>query len=193
VAAIDAPIEPIELKAQALRRRWEGKVSVAARRRVRRWPNSSGGHLMRRTIVVALLSAGLALASTATQAWASTRSGPVRPTGAAGSLTPMRIVPPPGYRWVGKIIKKDFLDPLGRKNYQMAMCVAQRESNFDPKAYNPKSGASGVFQFIPTSWDYYSKQAGYGGKSPFNAYANVGTAAWVVKHVGWGPWGGHCP
>jgi soluble lytic murein transglycosylase-like protein len=104
----------------------------------------------------------------------------------------MKIVPPPGFRWVGRLIKKDFR-PLGKKNVHMAMCVAKRESNFDPDAYNRNSGASGVFQFIPSSWEYYSEKAGYGGKSPFNARANVGTAAWTVKHVGWGPWGGHCP
>jgi hypothetical protein len=143
-------------------------------------------------IAVAFVAVGLALASTATQAWASTASGSARPGGAAGMLAPMNHEPPPGYEWVGRLIKKEFR-PLGTKDVHMAMCVADRESNFDPKAYNPRSGASGVFQFIPNSWDYYSEQAGYGGKSPFNAYANVGTAAWTVKHVGWGPWGGHCP
>jgi hypothetical protein len=146
---------------------------------------------MRRTIVVVFLSAGLALASTATQARASVESGGPQASGGADSLAITGHQPPPEFRWVGRLIRKDFR-PLGKKNVRMAMCVADRESNFDPDAYNPRSGASGVFQFIPNSWDYYSKQAGYGGKSPFNAKANVGTAAWVVKHVGWGPWGGSC-
>lgn len=111
------------------------------------------------------------------------------PTAQATGLT--IIQPPPQFKWVGRIIRQDF-KPLGWKNYKTAMCVANRESGFDPDAYNPDSGASGVYQFIPTSWAYYSEKAGYGGESPFKARANVGTAAWVVQHVGWSPWGGGC-
>ena len=103
------------------------------------------------------------------------------------------VKPPHGLKWVGRVIKKDFKKSLGHDNYVMAMCVANRESHFHPKAYNPNSGASGVFQFIPSTWAWASQQAGYGGKSPFNAWANVGTAAWVVKNDGWAPWGNHCP
>src|SRR5207247_1140241 len=95
-------------------------------------------------------------------------------------------------KWVGFIIRHDFKGPLGKANYVMAMCVADRESGFDPKAYNPVSGASGVFQFIPKTWAWASVQAGYSGVSPFKARANIGTAEWVVKHYGWSPWGGTC-
>jgi soluble lytic murein transglycosylase-like protein len=131
---------------------------------------------MRRMLTIALVAGGLALSSTA-----------------AHAAVPSRIIPPPGLHWVGKLIKHDFRVPLGKVNYHMAMCVAQRESNFDPNAYNPSSGASGVFQFIPSTWAWASEQAGYGGASPFKARANVGTAAWVVANYGWAPWGGHCP
>ena len=152
---------------------------------------------MRRTTITAALLSGLTLATLAGPAFASTAPPTTAAppgAGAAGARTmaPTKIVPPPGYRWVGRIIRHDFR-PLGWKNYKMAMCVANRESRFDPNAYNPQSGASGVFQFIPSSWKYYSEKAGYGGVSPFKARANVGTAAWVVQHVGWSPWGGHCP
>jgi hypothetical protein len=129
---------------------------------------------MRRLIAVALVGSALG-------GWAATPA----------QATVTIIKPPPEFRWVGRIIKQDFL-PMGRTTYRIAMCVANRESGFDPNAYNPQSGASGVYQFIPTSWKYYSEKAGYGGVSPFKARANVGTAAWTVKHVGWGPWGGGC-
>lgn len=132
----------------------------------------------RRMLAVGLMAAALTVTATAAHA-------------APGSQ-PMRIIPPPGLHWVGKLIKHDFRPTLGRKAYHMAMCVAQRESNFDPNAYNPKSGASGVFQFIPNTWAWASVEAGYGGASPFDAYANVGTAEWVVANYGWSPWGGTC-
>ena len=34
--------------------------------------------------------------------------------------------------------------------------IADIESKFDPKARNP-SGASGVFQFMPSTWQQYGK------------------------------------
>src|SRR5262245_8402330 len=101
---------------------------------------------MRTMLAVALTAAALTLTATAAQA-----------------AEPNRIIPPPGFHWVGKLIRHDFRPNLGRKAYHMAMCVAQRESNFDPNAYNPKSGASGVFQFIPNTWAWASVEAGYGG------------------------------
>jgi hypothetical protein len=135
---------------------------------------------VRRTLISMLLSAGMAL-SVLGSATAS----------AAGTLI---VEPPPGFKWVGRIIKADFREPLGRHNYKVAMCVANRESNFHPDAYNPNSGASGVFQFIPSTWAWASKAAGYGDHAdPFDAKKNIGTAAWVVKGYGWAPWGGGCP
>jgi soluble lytic murein transglycosylase-like protein len=134
---------------------------------------------MRRIVTVMLVTAGLAASSLGS---AHAGAGPAQV-----------IKPPPGYKWVGWIIAQDFKGPLGKANYQMAMCVANRESKFNPKAYNPNSGASGVFQFIPNTWAWASVQAGYAGVSPFKARANIGTAAWVVANYGWSPWGGHCP
>ena len=136
---------------------------------------------MRRTVSIGLVAAALAIGA------------PAMSTTAA-SASPDGYKPPPGLRWVGEIIRKDFM-PLGKANFHTAMCVADRESNFDPKAYNPNSGASGVFQFIPSTWTVLSEEAGYGGDSPFKARPNIGTAAWAVSQpdIGWGPWGGHCP
>ena len=74
----------------------------------------------------------------------------------------------------------------------MALCVANRESHFNPYARNPYSSAAGVFQWVSRSWATYSRRYGYGGASVFNAYANIAVAAHAVADGGWGPWGGGC-
>ncbi len=48
-----------------------------------------------------------------------------------------------------------------------AIQIGQIESGLDPRAHNA-SGASGIFQFMPSTWAQYG-----GGKSPFDAYANA--------------------
>jgi peptidoglycan hydrolase CwlO-like protein len=75
-----------------------------------------------------------------------------------------------------------------------ALAVLRCESNGDPDAYNPYSGASGLFQFLPSTWATTSGPAGFGGASPFDAEANIGTAAWLgsrYQQLGqyfWAPW-----
>lgn len=68
------------------------------------------------------------------------------------------------------------------------------ESNGDSSAYNPYSGASGLYQFIPSTWASASSQAGFGGASVFNGEANIGTTAWLTNYYAsqgqdpWTPW-----
>lgn len=72
-----------------------------------------------------------------------------------------------------------------------ALAVMRCESNGDPAAYNSASGASGLFQFIPSTWAWASPAAGFGGASPFDPAANIGTTAWVVQRSidqGKAPW-----
>jgi hypothetical protein len=71
-----------------------------------------------------------------------------------------------------------------------AFFIARRESDCDPYAKNRYSSASGVYQIVAGTWAYWSPRCGFGGESPFNANANVGTAACMVRYGGWGPWGG---
>jgi hypothetical protein len=73
-----------------------------------------------------------------------------------------------------------------------ALCVANRESHFNPYARNPYSSAAGVFQWVSSSWSSYSRRYGFGGASVFDAYANISVAAHAVADGGWGPWGGGC-
>lgn len=62
-----------------------------------------------------------------------------------------------------------------------ALKIVRCESNGDPNAYNPYSGASGLFQFIPSTWATAAAQAGYSGASPFEPVANTATAAWLAN------------
>lgn len=62
-----------------------------------------------------------------------------------------------------------------------ALTVIACESNGDPLAENPYSGASGLFQFIPTTWAWASAGAGFADASPFDPVANVAAAGWVVQ------------
>lgn len=62
-----------------------------------------------------------------------------------------------------------------------ALRILDCESNGDPDAYNPYSGASGLFQFLPSTWASSAPKAGYGGRSVFEPEANIATAAWLGK------------
>jgi hypothetical protein len=75
-----------------------------------------------------------------------------------------------------------------------ALAVLQCESLGDADAYNPYSGASGLYQFLPSTWASSSPKAGFSGASAFDGEANIGTAAWLAnryEELGkgfWGPW-----
>jgi hypothetical protein len=66
--------------------------------------------------------------------------------------------------------------------------VAWCESRYNPAAYNPSSGASGLFQFMPRTWSANSVRAGYGGVSVFDAVANANTAAYMFSVGQAGQW-----
>ena len=79
-----------------------------------------------------------------------------------------------------------------------ALAIADRESHFDPEAYN-SSGCAGVFQHQVRYWSgrlgllersWYSAWAWERGISPFNMRANVIVAIRMAHSSGWGPWGG---
>ncbi|GEM_PF-1387478 len=67
-----------------------------------------------------------------------------------------------------------------------ALRVATCESSLNPNAYNAGSGASGVFQFLHSTWLTTS----YAGYSPFNAWANINAAHQVFVRDGysWREW-----
>lgn len=75
-----------------------------------------------------------------------------------------------------------------------ALRIIDCESNGDPDALNPYSGAAGLFQFLPSTWESTSPSAGFGGASVFDPEANVGSAAWLANryeqlgYYYWHPW-----
>lgn len=59
--------------------------------------------------------------------------------------------------------------------------IAHCESRHSRWAFNRHSGASGVYQWLPSSFAEVAPQAGYAGASVWNAEANVRTAAWAIS------------
>lgn len=62
-----------------------------------------------------------------------------------------------------------------------ALSVIDCESNGDPLAVNSRSGASGLFQFMPGTWTWASSLAGWDGANVFLPEANIAVAAWLVQ------------
>ena len=78
----------------------------------------------------------------------------------------------------------------------MALMVANRESHYRPWAFNPGSGASGLFQHIASYWPGRAVALGHRGwfgkgswpLSPFNARANAMVTAMMTADGDWSPW-----
>jgi hypothetical protein len=84
-------------------------------------------------------------------------------------------------------IAKDITDafgPLGPAAVQWAINVAYCESRYHPNSVNSSSGASGLFQFLPSTWS----GTPYANQSPFDPRANSFAAAWLYSHYGPGRW-----
>ena len=89
--------------------------------------------------------------------------------------------PPPAY--IAKIIN-DAFGPLGPAAVQWAINVAYCESRYHPNSVNSDSGASGLFQFMPSTWS----GTPWAGQSPFDPVANAQAAAWLYSRYGPGRW-----
>ncbi len=62
-----------------------------------------------------------------------------------------------------------------------ALVIIGCESNGDPDAVNPYSGAAGLFQFLPSTWASTAPKAGYPEASPYDPEANTASAAWLAN------------
>ena len=69
----------------------------------------------------------------------------------------------------------------------MALAIADRESHFEPHAYNP-SGCAGIYQHQLRYWPGRAAAYGFRGWSAFNARANIMVTMRMVHLSGWGPW-----
>jgi len=65
-------------------------------------------------------------------------------------------------------------------------CVISHESHWTPSAVNPRSGASGLAQFLRSTWA--TTPQGRAGLSVFDPIANIDGAAWLAEHVGFRQW-----
>ena len=88
---------------------------------------------------------------------------------------------PPAY--IAKIIN-DAFSPLGPRALTWAVNVAYCESRYHPTSVNTSSGASGLFQFLPSTWAFTPQHA----SSPFDPVANAHAAAWLYQRDGPSQW-----
>lgn len=101
-----------------------------------------------------------------------TTSPPTTSGGGGGSWNH----PPEVEQWRGLVTR---FFPSNR--VEEALRIIDCESNGDPNAVNPYSGASGLFQFLPSTWATTAPNAGYGGASPLDPEANVASGAWLAN------------
>ena len=78
----------------------------------------------------------------------------------------------------------DAFKPLGPAAVQWAMNVAYCESRYHPNSVNSDSGASGLFQFLPSTWAFTP----YAKYSPFDPKYNALAAAWLYQRDGPSQW-----
>ncbi|MDI6788486.1 MAG: transglycosylase SLT domain-containing protein [Planctomycetota bacterium] len=71
---------------------------------------------------------------------------------------------------------------------KILLTLAKCESNFDPKAKNPNSSASGLFQFVKKTWDWTIKEMGQPTWDVFNPEHNTAAAAFLIKKDGLRHW-----
>lgn len=70
-----------------------------------------------------------------------------------------------------------------------ALRIIACESGGDPKARNPGSSATGLFQHLGRLWPERAARAGWGGYPATDPVANVAVAAWLVyEGGGWSHW-----
>ena len=134
----------------------------------------------RRAIAATLILTALIIASPASPM-----------TGEAYSYTPRKIC---AIDWrVNKRHVKHLIRCAAHQygvNADKAISIAHRESHFDPDAYNAWSCAKGIYQHLCRYWPGRAYDYGFKGRSAFNARANIIVTMKMVRHYGWGPWGG---
>ncbi len=92
---------------------------------------------------------------------------------------------PPGSSEIEAIIR-DAAAAQGADAEQL-LRVAYCESRYNPGAYNA-SGASGLFQFLPSTWAVNSVRAGFGGASVWDPVASANVAAYMFRSGQAGQW-----
>jgi len=108
-------------------------------------------------------------------------AAPPSPAAVPATLTQPAAVP--DQATILAIIDSAFT-PLGPQGVTWAERIARCESSYSPTAVNSSSEASGLFQFLPSTW------AGtpYSSQSVFDPQANAKAAAWLFQRYGPSQW-----
>jgi hypothetical protein len=131
--------------------------------------------------------ARLAALHTPPPAPAPAAATPPRAATPAPAPPPAPVPPPPAPGPAGGSIQQIILDafaPLGPGAQQWALRVAKCESGYNPNAVNRSSGASGLFQFLPSTWASLPQH----NQSVFNPVANAQAAAVLYQRSGPNQW-----
>lgn len=88
----------------------------------------------------------------------------LRAVGELPPLIPPKPAPPP---------------PVLVASSPLAECLIRAESRGNPYAVNPRSGASGLGQFLPSTWA--TTPQGKAGLSVFDAAANRAAVNWMIQ------------
>lgn len=98
--------------------------------------------------------------------------GAVNSTGAspAAYLAHEGLLDPPATHATGNLVPPSVAD-------SRVACIVRVESKGDPRAHNP-SGASGLGQFLPSTWA--STPQGRAGMSVYDPVANTAAITWMI-------------
>ena len=66
-----------------------------------------------------------------------------------------------------------------------AMCIIRHESSGDPRADNPRSTATGLFQILESLW---GPHYGVSTAELYEPHTNIRLASDIWKEQGWGAW-----
>jgi soluble lytic murein transglycosylase-like protein len=108
-------------------------------------------------------------------------AAPAPPTPARKPAAPAAVPKPTGD--IQLLIWNTFA-PLGPQAQAWALRVAYCESRYHPNSVNSKSGAMGLFQFLPSTWAFTP----YASQSPFDPVANTRAALWLYQRDGPSQW-----
>ena len=81
---------------------------------------------------------------------------------------------------------RDYLYRVYPDHAERMDCVIRRESEWNPSATNPTSGAAGLAQFVRSTW--LSTPEGKAGYSPYEPFAAIDAAIWLATNVGYRQW-----
>jgi hypothetical protein len=125
--------------------------------------------------VVAGAAAGLHADEVDAEVQAAASEAHVDPVALQGAVNTVGVDPYVYLRGTGELPP---LEPASVASVSRVDCIVRAESRGNPGAINPRSGAAGLGQFLPSTWR--STPQGKAGASPFNASANRAAIGWML-------------